>query len=198
MEIKLESPDTTDIQKQENALAIIAEQEIKDQTTYDKAAEAVRSVKALMKEVDSAFDDMIKKAHELHKTALSKKAVYADPLKDLEKKLKSKMTRWIAEQERIRAEEARKALEEQRRQEEELRAMGIADVQVEIQEVAKVETQGIGYQVKWSFEIEDETIIPRDYLMPNEKKIGDLVKALKDQTNIPGVKVVQSKIAVVR
>jgi len=41
----------------------------------------------------------------------------------------------------------------------------------------------------WKFEITDAQAIPRQYLMVNESAIGKVVQALKDQTNIPGVRV---------
>jgi phage-related minor tail protein len=50
-------------------------------------------------------------------------------------------------------------------------------------------TAGISYTEKWNFEITDEKLIPRDYLIPDEKKIRTIVKAMKGATNIPGVRV---------
>ena len=190
--------DVSAIEEQEKDLEVIAKKDITDQGTYDRAAEAVRSVKGLLKEIDETFNEMIQKAHELHKTALAKKAKYADPLKAMEKTLKSKMTKWIAEQERIRAEEEARIRAARAKEEEELRLMGITDAPVEAVKVEEVKTSGITYQTRWDYEIEDPALIPREYLIPDEKKIGALVRAMKDTTNIPGIKVIQNKTAVVR
>src|SRR5690606_37870114 len=48
---------------------------------------------------------------------------------------------------------------------------------------------GTAKRVDWKFEIVDASLIPREYLCPDEKKIGAIVKGFKDATNIPGVRV---------
>jgi septal ring factor EnvC (AmiA/AmiB activator) len=190
--------DTTSIENQEKDLEVIVQKEIVDQASYDKAAETIKSVKSLLKEIDDTFNDMIQKAHELHKTALSKKNKYADPLKAMEKTLKAKMTRWITEQEKKRMAEEARIRAAREKEAEELRMMGITDTPVEPVKVEEVQKSGIIYQTKWDFEIVDKELIPRDYLIPDEKKIGQIVKAMKNETNIPGIKVIESKVAVVR
>lgn len=54
-------------------------------------------------------------------------------------------------------------------------------------DVPKVE--GVSSRRNWSFRIIDEAQLPREYLMPNESAIRQVVKALKDKANIPGVEV---------
>jgi len=51
--------------------------------------------------------------------------------------------------------------------------------------------QGSAFTTTYDFEIEDEGKIPREYLIPDLKKIGGVVKALKDHANIPGIKVIK-------
>jgi hypothetical protein len=41
----------------------------------------------------------------------------------------------------------------------------------------------------WKFKITDVIKIPREYLIPDEKRIARVVRAMKDKTNIPGVEV---------
>ncbi len=55
---------------------------------------------------------------------------------------------------------------------------------------SKVETRGMATQTTWTFEIISESLIPRQYLIPDMVKIGGIVRALKDATNIPGIKVI--------
>jgi len=59
--------------------------------------------------------------------------------------------------------------------------------------VAPVQTQapmakGVYITEKWSFEIFDESQIPREYLKVDETKIGKVVRAMQKDTNIPGVR----------
>lgn len=49
--------------------------------------------------------------------------------------------------------------------------------------------EGMSSATNWTFRITDETLIPRDYLMVDEKKIRQVVKALKNKCSIPGVQV---------
>jgi len=48
-------------------------------------------------------------------------------------------------------------------------------------------TQGVSAAVAWKFKITNEALIPREYLMVDEKKLGAVVRAMKDKTSIPGV-----------
>lgn len=53
--------------------------------------------------------------------------------------------------------------------------------------VEKIE--GVTKRTIWKFEITDPTAIPREYLAIDEKKIGAVVRALKADASIPGVRV---------
>lgn len=39
----------------------------------------------------------------------------------------------------------------------------------------------------WKFRITDVNLIPREYMIPDEKAIGQVVRGLKSKTNIPGI-----------
>lgn len=45
-----------------------------------------------------------------------------------------------------------------------------------------------GLRAVWKFTLEDEAQIPREFLCPDEKKIGAYGKAMKDSAKIPGVR----------
>jgi hypothetical protein len=42
-------------------------------------------------------------------------------------------------------------------------------------------------RINWKYRIVDATLIPREYMMPNEVAIGAVARSLKDKANIPGV-----------
>lgn len=50
-------------------------------------------------------------------------------------------------------------------------------------------TQGVSGAVIWKFKIDDESRIPREYLVVDEKALGAVVRAMKDKTSIPGISV---------
>jgi uncharacterized protein with gpF-like domain len=53
---------------------------------------------------------------------------------------------------------------------------------------APIQTTTTTFVDRWVFEVTDPKAVPREYLMPDEKKIGGVVAAMKDETNIPGVR----------
>jgi hypothetical protein len=47
--------------------------------------------------------------------------------------------------------------------------------------------EGVSGSKVWKYRVTDEMQIPREYLMVDEKKLGQIVRALKDKTSIPGI-----------
>lgn len=47
--------------------------------------------------------------------------------------------------------------------------------------------EGVSGSKVWKYRVTDEAAIPREYLMVDEKKLGQIVRALKDKTSIPGI-----------
>jgi hypothetical protein len=45
--------------------------------------------------------------------------------------------------------------------------------------------------VTWGFEIADAAMVPREYLMPDESKIGAVIRASKGTIQIPGVRAIR-------
>lgn len=54
-------------------------------------------------------------------------------------------------------------------------------------EPTKVE--GVSFREKWVFAVTNPSAVPREYLAVDEKKIGAVVRAMKGETKIPGVRV---------
>lgn len=63
-------------------------------------------------------------------------------------------------------------------------------------EAPKVE--GVHSRKNWTFRIISESDLPREFLMPNEAAIRQVVRALKDKTHIPGVQVYCEETVMVR
>jgi len=182
-----------------------------------KAGEFLTGIKGLQKEVDGAFNPIIKKALEAHKEALSQKKRAGAPLVQAEGIIKPKIAIYTAEQERKRREEEariRREQEEKERQkkiEEEKRlkeaealeaegkqeeADGILNEPEPEEEPAPIvippaptKVEGVSIKKVWKFRIADEDKIPRKYLIVDEKMIGQIVRAEKDKCEIPGVEV---------
>lgn len=61
---------------------------------------------------------------------------------------------------------------------------------------AQAAADAVKTRVYWKFEIVDESQIPREFLMPNEKLIGEVVRSRKDQAVIPGVRIFPHEMAI--
>ena len=144
----------------------------------------------------------------------------SEPFKINDLVIKQKRDVYIREQQRIAAEEQRRldeqyrkeqaALDEARRKEQEKLNKKAEKKGVEapilppatvLPQPPKVETKqtvhtDIGRSTvreAMKFEVVDPTLIPREYLMPDEKKIGAAVRA-KLVTQIPGIKIWKENI----
>lgn len=205
------------IEVEEKALSIVDQAKavkVVDSESYTAAGIFWKQIKDMMKEVADTFDPLIESAHKQHKLALEKKAKFYAPLEKAYKDVKKLMSDYDAEQERIRkAEEARLAEiarkeEEDRRLQEAISAEqsgnkeeadAIIETPVYVPPVVLQKTTpklsgGPVYRTIWKFRIKNSAIIPREYMTPDEVKIGGVVRAMKSATNIPGIEVYEERV----
>lgn len=57
---------------------------------------------------------------------------------------------------------------------------------------------GISTRTDYDFEIVDSALLPREYLVPDEVAIRRVVRALKDRTNIPGIRLIEKRVSTAR
>jgi len=196
---------------------------IVDAGSYTVAGALWKSIKDMMKEVADTFDPIIEKAHASHKEALAQKAKFYAPLEAAYRSVKGLMSTYDAEQERIRLAEQRRLEEIARKVEEErlLReaiaaeeearrngatkeeaaqeAEAVIDAPVYVAPVILPKTTpklagGPVFQNRWDFEITDAGKIPREYMTPDLVKIRQIVTALKDSANIPGIRAYSKRV----
>lgn len=186
---------------------------IKDVESYKKAAELLLQIKDLRKEIDDAYDDIIKAAHDAHKKAITKKKKYEEPLAEAERIIKPSIAAYQAEQERKRREEEARLAEEARKKEEDERLAkaieaedeGMSDVAEEILEepayvpppvvpVATPKVSGISTRTVYKFRIIKPELIPNQYKVIDEKAIAAVVRTLGYRSNIPGIEVFTEQV----
>ncbi len=56
--------------------------------------------------------------------------------------------------------------------------------------------EGISFRKDWKWEVTDVSQIPRNYMMVNEVAINGVARAMKDKTNIPGIRVYPEQVVV--
>jgi len=203
--------ETTDVQEIEQAsTALIVKADSYQITTneiYIAAMEFAKAIKAMLRQVDGAFDPVIKGNHAAWKAALGQKAKYAEPLESALKSLDNKGRAFRAEQERLRREEEEKAralaqkeadrlarlaerAAEQGRVEkaEEYQAKAAAAALIQpviAREVPKI--AGIKTRTVWKYRIVDAAQIPREYMIPNEVMLGNVARSTKGAVKVAGV-----------
>jgi hypothetical protein len=197
-----------------NALALSVPDQAKQITTiktaedYTRAGNILLVIKDIRKKIENTFKPIKQKMDAAKKEVLDQEKAADKPLAEAEAYIKPLISGYLAEQEKIRqAEEARlreiaKKEEEQRQleaalaaeaegQTEEAEAIISAPVQAAPVVVPKTvpKVAGVSMTKHWKFNIVDAAKVPRQYLMVDEQKIGAVVRALKDQANIPGIEV---------
>lgn len=183
--------------------------EIKDDDDYQYAGALLTQEKTLFRFVED-FYKPTKDAMNLAKAELMKNIkAHIEPLGKAEFILKEKRRIWREEQEKIRLKEQKKLLEKLKKEEEERRleeAIETGDETVLEEPIvvapppiqAMPKEKGHSYSDLWHGEVVDATKVPREYLMPDEKKIDRMAKATKGTVQIAGVKIWKEQIESVR
>lgn len=184
---------------------------IRDQGGYTQAADWLKTIKGFLKIIEAARVKVTGPLNEALKARNAEARESAQPLLDAESKIKRAMIAFSDEQDRLAREEQRRqneiAAKEQKRLQEisdRAAAKGQANKAEEFQEraqsvvapvvqVAAPKVSGVSIPKVWVFEITDEDLIPREYLVVDETRIRRVVTALKGDTKIPGVRVYEQK-----
>ena len=195
---------------------------VTDAETYTRAGALWTGIKDMIAEVKETFDPICDAAHKAHKAATAKRAQYLDPLEKASKDVKSLMSAYDAEQERIRqAEQARLAEiarkeEEDRRLEEALLAEEFGDAEEaaaileEPVHVAPVvvpkstpKVQGLSYREIWAAEVVNIRELCRavadgrastECISANMPTLNRMATALKSTMNVPGVRAYSRRV----
>jgi hypothetical protein len=206
------------IEKKVQALANIENFVIREEADLKEAAEWLRKNKETQKIVKDFFEPEREATYKAYKNVTDKIKRFNDILSRSERIIKRKMADYRMEQERIRREAERKAeiaAEEERRKAEEarmrLREKGAngesEELESELTDITLTENiaanmaerapeeklDGVVFIENWVFKVEDITKVPIEYLMLDEKKVRGIVKAMKGDTNIPGIHVYAEK-----
>lgn len=186
------SEQSTDLQKHvDTVVSEMQSLKIETDEHYTQAGEFLRKVKQTAKTVEKAFAQDLaaakvkKQQAEAERKEVDKRIkAFTDQLDKAERTVKQMMSEYHAEQERKRREaeaQRRKAEEDARlEQAEETGDDRYLDAPVAPKkEAAAPKAEGTYTVDVWKYEIVDKTRINTDYLTPNEKAIGALVRSMK-------------------
>jgi hypothetical protein len=181
---------------------------IKTNDDYTRAGQILLTIKDIRKKIEATFKPIKQKMDAAKKEVLDQEKASDKPLLEAESWIKPLISGYLIEQERIRKEEENRLREQARKEEEERQLQAAIEAEQngskeEAEEIISAPVQaapvvvpktvpkvaGISQRENWDFEIVSESLLPRQYLMPNLVAIRQVVRGLKGNANIPGVKV---------
>jgi hypothetical protein len=186
-------------------LAAAKEYKVLDLATYNVAMEMGAKCAQYSAKWDALYRDGAKMAHNLHAWFMDKIKSKCGPLEEAKGMFGKKARDWKREQdreaERIAAEkeasEKRRIEDERLRQAEALSARGkqalaeaVLEKPIEVMREKPIvveQAKGTSDRSKWVFRITDINKVRRELLVADEKKIGQLVRALKGAFREEGI-----------
>jgi hypothetical protein len=197
----------TEKETKESAIMLSRANEIviTNQTTYEQSIVLRMAIKDKLKIVDTLRKSITKPLDEAKAKVMDLFRPITTNLDMAEKRIKEIVINYENEQERKRREaeaklqaEAEKKRIEAMRKAEEARAAGKENIAEKYE--AKAESvptpiiaptferpKGFSTRTIWKYRIKDESLIPRSYLMPDEKKLSKQATATHDSIQIPGI-----------
>jgi len=189
---------------------------VADDPGYIAAQEALKVIKGRQKQVNGVFDPLVKSAHETHKALTTKRGEFLKPLQAVY----ASISRQCSTYNQAKEAEARRLQEiENDRLRKEAEDQKIKDAEV-LEETGQTEeaervldepvnvapaplksapiVENVSYRENWKFTIDNRELIPREFMVPDEKKIGQYVRAMKEAANIKGVRIYVEKTPIVR
>ena len=173
---------------------------------YEQASVFLRMVKTVADKIEELYGPRIASAYALHKGLLSDKKKFTDPLDRASGNVKGKMQAWSMEEERKRRQEEAGIREQLRREEEDRRLEEAVQLEKDghgqraatilaepieappiVLPAAVPKVEGVSTRTDWKFRVVDASKVPDEYKLVDEVKIGKVVRALRESTNIPGI-----------
>jgi len=179
-----------------------------DNATLEQANDILLTVKALRKEIAATFKPIKQKIDATKKEVLTQEKKADEPLKEAEALLKPQIAIYVTEQEKKRREEADKLRREaeQKAEEQRLKAALEAEQRGDKEEAEEIlneepefipppvvpeapKLKGATIRRDWKSEVVDFAALPDEFKKVDDAKLGQVVRAMKEQCNIPGVRV---------
>lgn len=184
---------------------------------YERGGEGLQHINARTKQVKDFFKEPKAKAHDAHKSITAAEKKLLDPLVLAKGIINRKMVAWDQAEEKKRREAQRKADEEAQRkadeeaqriaEEEQIARAEESDVD-DIEEImsepvvaapvvaapvtvpdARPKVAGLTRRKNWKYRIVDVDKIPREYMMPDDRKLAAAAREMKENAKIPGIEV---------
>lgn len=156
---------------------------INNDDELNEANNILRKIATLRKAAKAHFDSLKKPFNEAMANLREKEKEFLKPMEEGESTIKKLIGTYNVKRDAQLKEEQAK-LEELAKQVSDTGLTVLPSVKLE-----KPKLQGTSIRNRYDFDIVDVNLIPREYLLVDMAAIGKVVRALKEKTNIPGIKV---------
>ena len=176
--------------------------------TYSQAGELLVMHKGLKKRIEDYFKPLKDAGYKAWKAICNRENEEIEKLQPALKHLNAELVKWNNEQERIRKAEEDRLRWEAEKAEEERRLANALQAEKEGKKVEAEEIlsepvyvpppivektvpkiNGQTMTTNWKWRLKDINLVPRQYLITNDVAINQVVRALKDKTNISGIEI---------
>lgn len=182
--------------------------QVTDADTYTRAGALVATLGALADRAEAWWEPATGIAYKLHRWLTARRGADKTPLEQERKRILDAAGAWKSEQDRLQVERDAAAAAEAKRQADELaqaqalqlEAQGMPELAAAVIEEAaaapapivsapSLVPSGVGFSHGTDYEIKviNPALVPREYMVPDEKKILRVVKAMQGVIKIPGV-----------
>ncbi len=214
-EIKIDTNEINNsIQRYETAKIIV-----KDTASKLQAQSVIKELTKIANNIKAFFKEPKNKAYDTWKTLCNQEKQYLDKVESLRKQIQDEVLRYEQEEQaRLEKERARLQAEAEARAQAEREALLKKAEQAKREETkqaylaqaqavqpvivdVKVESQnadGISYREVWKARVVEVNLLPREYMIPNEKLLDNIAKSTKGSLKIPGVEFYSEKVMAVR
>lgn len=154
----------------------------------ENASYLLRAIASLKKEIKDVFDPIKKSTADAHKKAVETEKRFLKPVEEADKRVRA-LVLVYQEMEKAKQRELEKARTEHHDAIMREALEGNGDALIALADAGeKPKTEGISQRVNYKYEIVDINQVPREYMIPDEKKIAGVVRATRGEINIPGIR----------
>jgi len=171
----------------------VSQIEVKSEEDYELSSKILKEIKTQIKALD---EKRLEFTRPLNKVVRDINNFFREPLdayRGAEKAIKSAMVAFRDAQREVQERALARARDAALDGDREKFARQLAAAKDAIPTAEETHTRK-----RWCFEVVDASVVPREFLVVDEKAIGVVVRRDKDATKIPGIRVWSEDVVVVR
>lgn len=214
-ETKIVTPPIQDLQVSSgDMLGQAAMLTVTDDGSFARGGEMLLEIKRRAKAVEERFKEPVSLADKAHKALTALRKSVLAPFEQAETTIKGKIGTYQMEVERKRREEdahlrkeaeAKAEADRLAKAQEQMDKGDLKGCEKTLEAPLKFDppriltpeptkVAGVSFKDDWKFEITNINEIPMEYMVPDEKAIAKVVKALGSKANIPGIRIWAEKV----